>query len=75
MGPCTVKRRVSEFSWGLSPLSLPECTAAALALQRQPEIAVDIEGVNLCRNGILSLLQIADPDTVHIFDKQDNIKK
>ena len=48
--------------------TLPECTAATLALQRQPEIAVDIEGVNLCRNGILSLLQIADPDTVHIFD-------
>ena len=48
--------------------TLPACAAAARQLQDQPEIAIDLEGVSLCRSGVLSLIQIADPDSVHIFD-------
>ncbi len=42
-------------------------TCAHLSTHRR--LAVDIEGVDLCREGLISIIQIATPDsTVYIFD-------
>lgn len=49
--------------------TVPECLAVAGALSSEPEIAVDIEGVNLCRTGQVSLIQVAAPGgVVYLFD-------
>jgi len=48
--------------------TVPGCVWAVQQLMRQPEIALDVEGVNLSRSGQISLVQIAAPGTVYLFD-------
>ena len=49
--------------------TLSACITAVQQLSREPEIAIDIEGVNLSRTGKISLVQIADNKcNVYLFD-------
>jgi len=49
--------------------TLSACVTLVQQLSREPEIAIDIEGVNLSRTGKISLVQIADnKGNVYLFD-------
>ena len=49
--------------------TLSACVTAVQQLSREPEIAIDIEGVNLSRTEKISLVQIADnKGNVYLFD-------
>lgn len=49
--------------------TLESCVAAIHQLVNEHEIAIDIEGVNLCRNGRISIIQIANnKGHIYLFD-------
>lgn len=59
--------RLSNTSYEMVD-NLESCQRATKKLHQYTVIAVDIEGISLCRHGKICIIQIATPVNVYIFD-------
>ncbi len=50
--------------------NVADCATAVASLLRQEEIAVDIEGVDLCRRGKICIIQVHSVSVLHSEDRK-----